>query len=71
MNDIPDRVFEEAASLAAWYSAGRSQEKVEVSYLERRGVKKPGGARPGFVIYHSNYSITARTDISGLKEISS
>ena len=62
-------MFEEAASLAAWYSAGRKQEKVEVSYLERKGVKKPGGARPGFVIYHSNYSITARTDLNGLTEI--
>ena len=48
---------------------GRKQEKVEVSFLERKGVKKPGGARPGFVIYHSNYSITARTDLNGLTEI--
>ena len=69
MDDIPDRAFEEAAAAAAFYSAGRDQDKVEISYLERRGVKKPGGARPGFVIYHSNYSITARTDLSGLKEI--
>lgn len=68
MNEIPDRAFEEAASLAAYYSSGRSQGKVEIDYLERRNVKKPSGAAPGFVVYYTNYSILARTDISGLKE---
>ncbi len=68
LEDLPDRAFEEAASLAAYYSAGREQGKVEIDYLQRRGVKKPGGARPGFVIYHNNYSILASTDISGLRQ---
>lgn len=68
MNDIPDRVFEEAASLAAWYSSGRAQSKVEIDYLERRDVKKPGGARPGFVVYYTNYSILANPDISMLRQ---
>jgi predicted ribosome quality control (RQC) complex YloA/Tae2 family protein len=68
MNDIPDRVFEEAASLAAWYSSGRAQGKVEIDYLERRDVKKPGGARPGFVVYYTNYSILANPDISMLRQ---
>ena len=70
MDDIPDRAFEEAASLAAWYSAGRRQGKVEIDYLLRRNVKKPGGAKPGFVVYYTNYSILARADISGLQEVS-
>ena len=70
MDDIPDRAFEEAASLAAWYSAGRQQGKVEIDYLLRRNVKKPGGAKPGFVVYYTNYSILARADISGLQEVS-
>lgn len=70
MDDIPDRAFEEAASLAAWYSAGRQQGKVEIDYLLRRNVKKPGGAKPGFVVYYTNYSILARADISGLEEVS-
>ncbi len=67
MQDIPDRVFEEAAALAAYYSAGREQGKVEIDYLERRNVKKPGSAKPGFVVYYTNYSILARTDISGFE----
>ena len=68
MDEIPDRAFEEAASLAAWYSAGREQGKVEIDYLLRRNVKKPGGAKPGFVVYYTNYSILARADITGLQE---
>ena len=69
MDEIPDRAFAEAAALAAYYSSGRSQGKVEIDYLERRNVKKPSGAAPGFVVYYTNYSILARTDISGLREV--
>ena len=69
MDQIPDRVFEEAAALAAWYSSGRAQGKVEIDYLERRNVKKPSGSRPGFVVYYTNYSILAETDISMLREV--
>ena len=68
MDELPDRVFEEAASLAAYYSKGREQEKVEIDYLERRNLKKPGGAKPGFVVYYTNYSIMAGADISGLRQ---
>ena len=41
----------EAASLAAWFSQGRDSGKVAVDYTPVRYVKKPGGARPGMVIY--------------------
>lgn len=66
---VPDRAFEEAASLAAYYSKGREAGRVEVDYLERKNVRKPSGARPGFVIYHTNYSILANADKKGLQEI--
>ncbi len=67
MDDIPDRAFEEAAGAAAYYSAGKEQEKVEIDYLYRRDVKKPSGAAPGFVVYYTNFSILAKPDISALK----
>ncbi len=67
--EVPDRAFEEAARLAAYYSKGREAGRVEIDYLERRNLKKPAGARPGFVIYHTNYSILANADISGLEEV--
>ncbi len=56
---LPDRVFEEAGSLAAWYSKGRNNEKVEIDYIQRKHVKKAAGGAPGFVIYHTNYSMMA------------
>lgn len=65
--EVPDRAFEEAAKLAAYYSQGRDQEKIEVDYVKRKEVKKPGGAKPGFVVYYTNYSMATDSDISALK----
>ncbi len=70
VEEIPDRAFEEAARLAAYYSKGRGQDKVEVDYIQKKHVKKPTGAKPGFVVYYTNYSMTIDTDISGLSELS-
>ncbi len=67
--EIPDRAFEEAARLAAYYSKGREAGRVEVDYLERRNLKKPAGARPGFVIYHTNYSLVVNADITGIASV--
>lgn len=68
--DMPDRVFEEAGKLAAFYSKNNGSEKVEVDYVEKKHVKKVKGQKPGFVIYHTNYSLIADTDISMLQEVS-
>ena len=68
--EVPDRAFEEAAALAAFYSKGKVQEKVEIDYVQRKEVKKPGGAKPGFVVYYTNYSMAIAPDISALKLIS-
>ena len=65
--ELPDSAFEDAASLAAFYSKGRSQDKVEIDYLLKKNVKKPAGARPGFVVYYTNYSMISGTDISKLR----
>ncbi len=64
---LPDRTFEEAAGLAAYYSKGRENDKVEIDYTEKKNVKKPGGAKPGFVVYYTNFSMVAAPSIDGLK----
>ena len=64
--ELPDRTFEEAARLAAYYSKGRAQDKVEIDYTQKKNIKKPGGAKPGFVVYYTNYSMTISSDISGI-----
>ena len=48
--ELPDRTFEEAARLAAFYSKGRQAPKVEIDYTQKKNLKKPNGAKPGFVI---------------------
>lgn len=65
---LPDATFEEAGRLAAFYSSGRQAPKVEVDYVQRKELKKPPKAKPGFVIYHTNYSMMCVPDISGIKE---
>ncbi len=81
---MPDRTFEEAAKLAAYYSKARSKGevsgktdsgnndslgKVEVDYVQKKQVKKPAGGKPGFVVYYTNYSMMIDTDISGIQMV--
>lgn len=68
--ELPDRTFEEAARLAAFYSKGREQDKVEIDYIQKKHVKKPNGAKPGYVVYYTNYSMVIDTDISGIQNAS-
>ena len=68
--EIPDRVFEEAGKLAAFYSKNRGNDKVEIDYIQKKHVKKPAGGKPGFVVYYTNYSLVIDSDISGLTQIS-
>ena len=45
-----------AASLAAGYSQASSGQQVAVDYTRVKNVRKPSGARPGYVIYKTNYT---------------
>ena len=65
--ELPDRTFEEAARLAAYYSSLRNSEKVEIDYVEKKQVKKPNGSKPGFVVYYTNYSMMIEPDITGIQ----
>jgi predicted ribosome quality control (RQC) complex YloA/Tae2 family protein len=67
--ELPDRTYEEAARLAGYYSKARGQEKAEIDYTERKNIKKPNAAKPGFVIYHTNYSMIIQPQITGIKPV--
>ena len=67
--DVPDATYEEAARLAAYYSSGKTSPKVEIDYTRRGNLKKPPQANPGYVIYHTNYSMVALPDIRGITEV--
>lgn len=66
---LPDRTFEEAGKLAAYYSKNRGSEKIEIDYIEKKHVKKPKGGKPGFVVYYTNYSLMIDSDISQIKQL--
>ena len=68
--ELPDSVFEEAGRLAGFYSKGRENEKIEIDYLQKKNLKKPSGAAPGFVVYYTNYSLVIDPDISGIELVS-
>ncbi len=68
--ELPDRTYEEAGQLAAYYSKGKNMDKVEIDYTEKKNVKKPNGSKPGFVVYYTNYSLMARPNISDLTQLS-
>lgn len=67
--DVPDATYEEAARLAAFYSSGKTSPKVEIDYTRRGNLKKPPQSNPGYVIYHTNYSMVVLPDIKGIEEI--
>ena len=67
--ELPDRTFEEAGRLAAYYSGARTAPKVEIDYTLRKNLHRPTGGRPGFVVYYTNYSLMAEPDITGIQEV--
>ena len=55
--DEPKEIdFTEAGEIAAYYSKARESTGAEVDYTLVKNLKKPSGAVPGYVIYHTNYS---------------
>ncbi len=51
--------YTEAASIAAKYSKATG-DLVAVDYTRVKNIKKPGGSKPGFVIYKTNYTAFVR-----------
>ena len=67
--ELPDRTFEEAGKLAAYYSKGRQAPNVEIDYTQKKNLRKPTGGKPGFVVYYTNYSLLIEPNITGLQQI--
>jgi len=51
-----ETAFTEAAMIAAYNSKAKDGVMVPVDYLKVRQVKKPAGAKPGFVVYYTNWT---------------
>jgi len=57
IDEVPETTLLEAAALAAHYSQAAKSAKVPVDYTFRQNVKKPGGAKPGMVIYENYWTV--------------
>lgn len=69
---VPNTTLTQAATLAAYYSKGQTSSMVPVDYTEKRNVKKPNGAKPGFVIYTTNqtaYITPSEEAVSKIKQL--
>ena len=58
----PAEDFTEACIIAAVYSKAGEGGFAEVDYTRVKQVKKPPSAKPGFVIYHTNWSASVPVD---------
>ena len=67
--DVDDDTIVEAAKIAAWYSQGRDSGNVPVDYTPVKFVKKPSGARPGMVIYHTYQTVHVTPTEAFVKEL--
>ncbi|WP_144474825.1 NFACT RNA binding domain-containing protein [Cytobacillus oceanisediminis] len=55
-------VILEAAQIAAYFSKARNSSSVPVDFTRVRHVKKPAGAKPGFVIYEQQQTVYITPD---------
>lgn len=61
----------QAATIAAYYSKARDSSKVPVDYVQIKNIRKPNGAKPGFVIFEGQKTILVDPDrklVEDLKE---
>ncbi|MCL2356399.1 MAG: NFACT family protein [Defluviitaleaceae bacterium] len=56
-NEPPDAAILEAATIAARHSRAKDGSNVPVDYVARKYVKKPSGAKPGYVIYDKHKTV--------------
>lgn len=60
--------FTEAAQIAAYYSKAEGN-NIAVDYTNAKYVKKPAGSKPGYVIYHVNWTAYVTPDEKRIKEM--
>lgn len=68
-NIITEKVIEEAAILAAYYSKAKLSNNVPIDYTERKNVKKPSGSKAGMVIYDNFNTVFATPDIKFINNL--
>lgn len=66
----PDaRDFTQAAEIAAYYSKAYGGQNIAVDYTLAKNVKKPPASKPGFVIYHTNWTAYVTPDAEEIRRL--
>lgn len=67
--DFGDSTLEEAAILSAYYSQAKESSQVPVDYTLIRHVRKPSGAKPGYVIYDHQKTVFVTPDEHRIQQL--
>ncbi|MGX6995194.1 Rqc2 family fibronectin-binding protein [Pediococcus acidilactici] len=59
----------EAATIAAYYSKGKNSANVPVDYVPVKNIRKPNGAKPGFVIYEGQRTLKVTPQIAVVQKL--
>ncbi|WP_106768193.1 Rqc2 family fibronectin-binding protein [Paenibacillus faecalis] len=68
-DNFGEETLQEAAQLAAYYSQAKQSSSVPVDYTLIRHVRKPNGAKPGFVIYDHQKTLFVTPDEEHIKSL--
>ncbi len=69
--EITDTAIHDCAVIAAYFSKARESSNVAVDYTLVKNIKKPNGAKPGFVIYNTyntEYATPTRQEVEALSD---
>ena len=58
-----EKTLLEAAKLAAYFSKARDSANVPVDWIEVKKIRKPNGAKPGFVVYEGQKTVAVTPDV--------
>lgn len=67
--DFGEITLREAAQIAAYFSKGRNSSQVPVDYTLIKHVRKPKGAKPGYVIYDNQKTLYVKPDASFIRRM--
>lgn len=67
--EFGEPTLNEAAMLAAYFSQAKESSRVPVDYTLIRHVRKPSGAKPGFVIYDHQKTLFVTPDPEQIKQL--
>ncbi|MBM7617568.1 putative ribosome quality control (RQC) complex YloA/Tae2 family protein [Weissella uvarum] len=68
-DDPSEQTLTEGATLAAYFSKARDSANVPVDYLPVRRLRKPNGAKPGFVIFEGQTTMTVTPTYAAVQKL--